>query len=746
MNTNCKEKLAYIKQLCEIDASIGDIYQASPFDHQRNMDNKFTSEIFYNLFYVQSEYYDSKEKELYDDLTSGNFRRKILFLTGYSGIGKTTFLNRFISSHENEFSYYLLDYNMLPEDIVSDEKHPISDGIKFYIAKNFIPKKSNGQNDWLYKTLNHIYDNESEYYQLISTNCIDKIAQFIDSHNESRIKYRKLNELLSTLDEMDTFMIFIVILFINADINRNIVIAFDNLDIVHLDFITKSFTNDFKKLHNNASALSQNVTLYGRIVKFSSRYKFVFVLREANFAKNPHIIDVLGSGYKLFKLKSDSKVSKDILLRRSKIFDCLCEEDEKNASSYDENRRKNMLINRIIRVMAGDEYFQNCIVNMFNCDYKKLFENIRGLLERDFYWRQIEKTFKEPAFNLYEQKGALLYWFINYLVKNEMFANVVRTDRLSDSMGRCDEGRMILNYILNIGGLNWEKREHNKLCNLFQISLAFYKLFTPRNIVEMLYEQYSMHEKSQWTNLITIYNKKVCERLDLSEEEELIEELYSIKDSNSENTNRYLEIMKCLKNIEIGITPAGYALLKYCLIHYENYSNQIKNEQIELKKPLFLFKNEKKKEEYCFKIKAKSIIDIVEDEANAHNRYYNEYFVKKMNYSDGDFENSEYSFKYSRGQKSRNGVYHITRVISSHINYLDNFRLNIFKYEDIEKSEKIDINKIVIRLIKRYVEILSRYSSDHRKDSIVKMLNQQIRRVESDYADFEMKITFPEDK
>ncbi len=727
------------ERLSSYNINLTDIYEANPYDHQRNWSGKLSEKLFDEVFRISSDFLDAKMKDLTSqvDLING---KKIIFFTGYSGTGKTTFINHFIAQNKPEAEFICIDYSQVTEDVVSKENTPISDGIKYFIVRNYIPNDE-VENDKLYETINFIYNNFNSFLQLISNNSLMKIVEYVETPKINEIdKYSKLNQLLDSFDSMDVFIILLIILFKHTPANKKNILIFENLDIIELDYLTGAFINDFQKLHNNCSTLSQKIKLFGKEVMFSKRFKFIFVLREATFAKNPHIVDQLGNGWSQFIYANIDSHSHDVLLRRVAIV----EEMERKGYGFT-NEEKD--VNQLIKYFSTDKYFDESTLNLFNRDVKKIVRVFLEVFKRNKEY-QIPYVLHRSDFENYEKRGAIIYWVVGHLKENSYFDNIFSFNYSTTREEPCDIGRALLTYLLNHNGLLFNKEIRgdcykDEICKLSDIIQYFDKVYSVEDILCFLTKGYLLHKKQTWVNVLSIYNKEIQHKNAFNEELEFLQKNPQILEKDSKD-----DIKKKIMNTEVSITPAGYSLIKYIFIHFEYYSNRIKKENSQLKHPLFYLGLKKNKfGRYLFEDKINNVLNILKKEFKDSFTFFNKTYLENKKLTSKLFEESEFSFKYlSTKRKSRNGVFHITRVTSSQIAYIDNFRVYLLNKESVKnnKNEIALINTKIINLIREYIDLINKYSLDSRKDFIVNTLETHIGKIENDLSNIEARIMYPE--
>lgn len=86
--------------------NMSDFLKASPFDPEYDLDQTLTPELFYSHLHVRSERLSELSNELDRLICSDYEPNRVIFVRGYAGNGKTTFLKTFIrerTAHNHEY-------------------------------------------------------------------------------------------------------------------------------------------------------------------------------------------------------------------------------------------------------------------------------------------------------------------------------------------------------------------------------------------------------------------------------------------------------------------------------------------------------------------------------------------------------------------------------------------------------------------------------------------------------------------
>ena len=188
--------------------------------------------------------------------------------------------------------------------------------------------------------------------------------------------------------------------------------------------------------------------------------------------------------------------------------------------------------------------------------------------------------------------------------------------------------------------------------------------------------------------------------------------------------------------IEVHITPAGLEYLDLISNHFEFFSIR-SSRNSEFTDALFHRSNLKKTAttipyKYGFEIIIEKVIEIVRKCAEDIDKYYEEYMFERYHNKNGYFDSP---FVYRPNGES---VFHCERVIHTHINYLDQYRMYIFKSYKAANEYRI-INEKIVTLIEKYIEIgqLRQNICSQRSDRLFENMTKNISKIRScSYNDY----------
>jgi len=728
-----------IEEFVKSHPTLAGILDACPYNCSRNFNALLTEKLFINKLLVCSKEFSEKQTELDNIINDRVQNNRIIFLNGFSGNGKTTFLHYFLNKNSSKFKRIYIDCSKIT---FHADENPIITSLKKYIKR---PKglKDKGDLKKLKKCFNFI----EEKFNLLS----DSFTKDISKKFAKREQEQSDKDLIYLLDEMsesDIFLLFFLALFLEYERGKICLICFDNLDVVEVDYLAESFKRKFINLMDNVSNISQVKYLFEKNIDFIKDFKILFSLRDANNAFiNSHIRDSWAANLTTinFKLFLAGEFYEKIVNKRIKFIEEL---------NFDYELYKNIEnvkdICAIINKFSKDIFFKNSIVKLFNCDIRKILFALYNLTTKNENKEQLQFLLKNAVkendwITLYGIKGGMLFWFLQYLYRENFLKDYVLNIRpYNKEDGYVSHTRLILTILINKSNYNTQNAHYTPslpdYCNLYNLisSLNHDKLFDYDIILATIARLFLCH-KYGWVHLITLHNKKISSQSDFEEEKQLLLDFDKLK-SNTDSEEK-LEIIHKLNRIRIKINPAGFAFVKHVLPHFEYYV--IITDSI--KKPLFTLVNAKN--DYN-KYEFSTQIDTVFKQVSTHARLIRKHYANKLKpllkFTPDKYKTSDFIFKHTGKSKvaENRGLPHVIRIITSHIDYIDKFRLFLLYKKDINYKEKILINKLLVNKIESYVGLLSKDCEDTDNATyFVNRFNEKINQIKNSYyKNFKMEI------
>jgi len=727
--------------------SLKDVLLATPYEALFNLDGFLSEEIFRKYFLVKGEAapgFEASIQELYEAMFSSSGFDNIILLHGYKGTGKTTLLREFITRYSSEIANAYVDFHEARPDFVRENRAAslIADLLRF----QFLGKEGEKHQ---YQALSIIKDH------LRSFPISNQFAHFISSEDEVETILHKMREF--PLSFSDSFILYMTLLFVkvkNTQFDGHYyVVVFDNLDAVDVEFVTPYFLDEFSRVLEATARLSQRRDIFGVNPQFTRRFRFIFAVREGNYSLlSVHFGDRLRGKIRAIDVSFylTPKTQREIILKRLNFYQGL---KEKNKNEIEK-------VAFIVEQWVQEPLFENILASSFNGDYRKIVEAIFELVKKLKYvdknfWRQRGRGLRRRSYGVFGTliRGAIDYWFPYFE------PDYIDTPPNLKRDGYFHPIRMVLNLVLNLsqGGISTYRShyEHEGYCDLYTLVKVLLKLYPCDVILRTVARLFLFHRN--WVHLLSIYTDFPIEH----ENSLIVKLLNSCSIENNEDNNTLTECFKSCKDVEeqlrkvkIKITPAGIAYLKHLHIHFEFYSALAK-EQV----PLFVAGETALQGEGELSLEEveriiEGVFKVVKNQREIMLRFYKRKFVGEMGFDVEKFLTSNYAFLFSGRRRAHQGQFHIARVITAHIDYIDNFRLFMLDGVREEKTRflnltperqamVLEINKKLLHFLKKYTYLLRRVP-DPRVQQWVEILLDQIRKIESSgYTDMSTRVNLP---
>jgi hypothetical protein len=719
-----------IEKLIEYKPSLQQLLMACPYDVTNSIDERMTRDLFLARLFHCDESLESLSEELARRMTSKIQTSRVTLITGYNGVGKSTFLWYFMDQHP-DIDHHYVNFHSCGADDPIDE--PLTK-----VIRDEVTKMDLGDQVRCIRAIKNHWRDLGRVFSPQFLKCIRKVE-------DSAITEEFIHDNIEHVKAVDMLLIYLMMLFLNPSSKDLQAVYFDNLDAAGIDYLCDDFRITFGKVLLRAVRLASHHSWYPSPVHFTRRYRFVFCLRDASSAIfNAHVEDSLGPTIKCmaFRINMSPEFYRGILRKRLDfIAEILGEEPDIRAVS-----------NTLLEFVGDRAFVEPALVDLFNSDYRKL---AYGLLV-------IAQTRRSPAFldrtNRYYEygtRGMLMRGVVLFLREHGYLKNHIETqfDPDKHKHGYFHHMRMVLNVILNSsqGSILEHTSDPAQLtgnCTLYELARSLKGVYPYSEILQTVAKCFLYHE-GNWVQLLSIYKKPVLAVDAFAEEEQLLIELDHLLDRESfmmdENTRqRSYEIIKQLDRIGLKITPAGISYLKYLNTHFEYYSVFASPQSPALFEihPQSQLHDEDGDGDRRYQFE--EVIDLTFRRFAEHfymmRKFYLSKFEAEMGYTPLSFRRSEYSFKYIGDRPRTMGMFHSSRVMYSHIDYLENYRLYALSSFELDPSEARLINERLVERIGRYVTLLRR-SHDDSPAHMCEVFGKQISKIKaSKYSDMTTKI------
>ena len=732
------------------------ILKFNPFDIEssdlESIEKEKKVEFFFDNLFVETKAFKQYQQQLLNSITpDGEFLKNLIFIHGYSGNGKTTFLNWFKKELDDDFYFDIVNINSIP---ASSNKTVLSKVI-YYKIKELI-------NSEPFQSVKYYLDNALEKHDFLS---VDQIL-YLHEYNELLSRKRSLEkekpddfkEKLKVKKHLESFkkmfsnreILFLYILELiirNHDKNyKSLTIVFDNLDEIAFEYMTEDLWKDFKAVRSNLMIFFDD---HNAKFDFSRRFIFLLVFREANLLINAshheERIDNTRKSIKLLLADSNLKKSSSgkkvieqrlLYLRRTRNI---------NTDS----------VYKLANTIVEESYTNRVFFPLFNYDYRKLMNMVVDVAEYEMNsnknnfipWRY--KNFKKES--PYLARGMFFHRIIDYLLKKGYIHDLARKpdDQIIDSNGYCRPSRVLLTIIFRLSypkGLPKDEfllhLEKPKKISIVDLIEEYFKIY---NNATLFFNDLSLLfniSKGSWAHLISIYNKKISKdsnyEISFSEEKSVVEN-WLIKAISFDQLKNYFSEEN---NIQLHLNASGYIYLRYIITHFEyfttlnTYRNGGKRDSLfeSFKNLNYLIKEEK----FEFEILIEEVLKKLSRYQNNTTNFLKNVVAKTKNISIHEYLNNT-NYTFLRSNQHAPSLY-FTRVINTHLSYIEELRKFLFTKEGQKLISKLnnhsikDLNLIIIKLMERYINLLEKcdtHDSDKVAYNIIEKSGNKLQQVKN---------------
>jgi GTPase SAR1 family protein len=399
-----------------------DILLHSPYEILMNCGLK--EDVFWKYLLFSNEGNKDLANRIIRCLSFGEQSRSFMFLKGFSGCGKTTFVRWLIKSelfqtkeiegNEIHGEYINLSFNTTHDSTIEKRKYQKKE------EKEKPAVQEVYLNDIIAGKFKKQFRDYKSTFQLIADNFDDLESDFIGLgekqellHEIINVDYpssqfnKKFNEFLKGLPSTTLLIICFLqkISYTKENAKKVCFFCIDNLDSLKYSYLIKEFWDDFLFSYNKTA---QIVDKYFPNIDIKKRLKFLFVIREhhyylINVNLNPHKYAVITSQLAKFSLTQPDL--KGVLTKRV----TLAEKKQLNIN--------NRIMKIVDLIMEEDDiYREKFYLPLFNYDLRKLNQKIVDIILQD--------DLVQFEFNFETYK---------YLYKFGVFNTMLRTELREDS-------------------------------------------------------------------------------------------------------------------------------------------------------------------------------------------------------------------------------------------------------------------------------------------------------------------------
>jgi len=743
-----------------LKCSVTDIMRFTPWDNRYNLVGSGRNieqmiDLFYKNFFIKLEEFEAEKKFLEERISPYNDKFKhINVISGYSGNGKSTFINWFKSYIEED-----KHSSFHSETIINDKKpgffkiinliefaHGL-DQTKDLIKKSIISdliellKKS--------KSIPLIINNKEIFYDYFKNDSWNYVVNYYQREicKETNIPFdiKFSSDFISQLSLQQTLILYFleyIYIFKERDFSSQ-TFCFDNLDELEYEYMTKEIWYEFLNIASVLHSICQNSSLSINF-DFAREVSFVIIFREANLAirnaqLNERISAVVNERRFLF-----TKSVKKIIQNRLAYVD-----NSSNIISTSQNLKD------LINIVANEPHTDAVFLPLFNFDYRRFAEAIIDIAIGDYpSYPNLVNITKEEYSNIQGEcinigRGILFFAFLKFFEKNGLLLNFNKPNEdKNKENGYCRPSRLLLTALCNMSYSNGFteniqdfSKEKPKEIGMLHIYKEIEKIITPKKYIDWIIKFFNFH-KSSWAHLITIYNKELDAKKEINLDDEL-NLLLKYKNSNSSTESNSIteEEIKKLNKIEISTNPSAYIYIRYLIVHFEYfsiYATQV-NDTRKYKPLLQELDFDNSNLLYSFEDVIESVLNVVKDYKKNTEIYFKKNVETK--YSISDYSQSIFTFRKEHEQTKQ---FYFSRIVTTHIEYLENFRYYLWHDSNIrnrieENHTKFPASKsfkqiqfFIVKKISEYLDLLKDFPYPALGNIIPSLENAIYRNVQTE--------------
>lgn len=649
-------------------------------------------------------------KELHNalDLFSES-RKNLIFFYGLSGCGKTTFIRNFF--RENTDKYNMVNINLIedPGPTTEQSKRHVKDEklLSTILQKNIRRERLLTAPHFL-QYLRKLHDNrnneDSEWEILMEEFTQDGEVAFKKFVTSSQIETPSLNSLFRDLKIDDLLFIYLLsnIFNIKDDNERTCVFLFDNLDELSQVYIAKNLINFLYDIFSRVQNFCEKVLKYS----WMKKVRFLMAFREVHYCMfAPQLKErneILSQSIEISFPTHD--LLPKILSRRLEIAG---RDPEIGWNKIDKQRQQTVELVSIFS--CDDTNTKKTIAPLFNFDNRMIINMITGISEYDFI--DISKIRYASIMNnsLVGARGIILLAILKYLnKKTQSFKDII----IGNTQKECNIFRMVLTLLCNLSKSDriiskdeiLDEEDYERIYQPIFIEntirlLREFNVYNSEDLVELFRDLFRISDNSFELFIML----EVLEAIDNDGEiiiEESIDKVISLigHDFSDERLEKRLKAKT--HTLKLKINPSSVIYVNQILIHYEYYNfyihsmNPMKN-KYEIK-PLFQSIN-LVNGKFEFEEQLTSVFNFIVETSKNMDKFFCEKICRKKEENINSCEAKYIDCKKSvqkfinEGYCASNALY-LSRVVRSHINYIDSFRE--FLWKDEEFNNKLNNKEI----------------------------------------------------
>lgn len=666
--------------------NMSDLLTASPFDPEQDLNEWLTEERFFEHFHVNLGRMEQLSARLQNIIEGTAAPDRVIFMKGFPGNGKTTFVKNFIRTTQALYRHVYFDIQQQRGVVPPGVSPAGTDRDEVQLLINRVLRQMSGAADSFLQLYEHREILREEDF--ISS----KLHAWLEEHPpEASIDSRYLLRCTDAFDLKDTFAVLFVHLFHTAVPGQKTIVYFDNLDAARLAYISETFLVYFQNAVIAALPIARHQLFAEQVVDFRTDFRFIFTLRDANEATlNAHLFSTRFALHRTpFEVRFDPESYKQVIERR---IDVLASNTVNTKAAADAARFS------VLGLILRDDYFHEVLLPLYNNDYREVASMLVRVIDRHNIVPNEEKKLGPRT------RGALPFGVIQDLIETNFLKEYKHVSPYEG--GYCFIDRVMLTVLINASRYkrarkhsdDWIDPEESEPYSLLTLVRELDRVYHDvKTILDAIARCFLWHKKN-WTHLITLEGWPVEDHARFVDRY-----LPLFKESVSEQSNRNtIVIQNELHKLVVRVNPAGFTYVRYILSHFEFYSNISGNKSSLFDEPL----KRDERGQYAFETKLGKVLNTVRTHVNdMRNFFFTRYVAAKLT---PGFSRSDFAFRHpglSRLPKDQ-GMSHTIRVTTAHIGYIDYFRRSLLADPTLDDREKRRIHESITSTIEQYVSLL----------------------------------------
>lgn len=668
-------------------ANIADFLKASPFDNAYDLDGKLTPDVFYEDLHVKSESAARLLDAFHDCMFKTSAPDRVIFLKGFAGNGKTTFVHTFRREHP-QYRHVYCDFQELRTTDLSARSEDSGNPDEVKLLMNRYLRAQPGIDE----TFAFIEENRAALKDddFISFNLSQHLAA--RPAGAPRVP-AYIRDWMDHFDFKDIFTCLFVHLFRTGKPGQKTIVYFDNLDIPRMEYVADRFLLYFQDGLNCAGQASRRPLFASSQIDFRNSYRFVICLREVNEAiLNAHLRDRLGFAPSSFSLSFDAQSFSEIASKRIEYL-------ETHAPELNRSSPQGGKWSTIFKNILADDQFRTIFLPLYNYNYRELSSALVNVIERTRISERDAKT-------RYRMRSILMFGIIKRLVERD-FLSVYHQIRNDTRAGYCFIDRVLLTVLINASNYRRRVKESDESDDSDPYGLLFLvndlePLYERREILTAIARCFLTHRLSR-IHLLTVFNTKI------EDPEVFVRTLMTdIENAVQGDDPVTVKTRNDVRSLLVKVNPAGFTCVRYILPHFELYSCLVGNQES-------LFQNSLLKipgpngEIYAFEEKIDKVLGKVKEHIESMKKFFDRKYTTMRNMSVETFPRSNYCFRHEKDVRVARptGHSHTIKILTAHIGHLERLRTDLLSRVYLEPESVKKINTALVRRIREYLKLFA---------------------------------------